>query len=99
MVLALVYWQVKSIDCVDLSFLNEFIEVRQLTKWENLTITDNFIFSKVMENNPDLCRKIIEAIVTKTIVKYRQRLKFYGKNRWRTTRLYKIELNVLFCYF
>ena len=34
-----------------------------MNNWESLTIRDNFIFSKVMETNPDLCRKIIEVIL------------------------------------
>ena len=34
-----------------------------MDNWESLTIRDNFIFSKVMETNPDLCRRIIEVIL------------------------------------
>ena len=34
-----------------------------MDSWESLTIRDNFIFSKVMETNPDLCRRIIEIIL------------------------------------
>ena len=34
-----------------------------MVSWESLTIKDNFIFSKVMETNPDLCRRIIEIIL------------------------------------
>ena len=34
-----------------------------MNNWESLTIRDNFIFSKVMETNPDLCRRIIEVIL------------------------------------
>ena len=32
-------------------------------KWQALTIQDNFIFGKTMENNPDLCRRLLEKIL------------------------------------
>ncbi len=32
-------------------------------KWQSLTIKDNFIFSKVMESAPDLCRRLLEKIL------------------------------------
>ena len=32
-------------------------------KWQLLTIKDNFIFSKVMESAPDLCRRLLEKIL------------------------------------
>ena len=32
-------------------------------KWQRLTIRDNFIFSKVMEEYPDLCRRLLEKIL------------------------------------
>ena len=32
-------------------------------KWQSLTIRDNFIFSKVMEKYPDLCRELLEKIL------------------------------------
>ena len=31
--------------------------------WENLTIADNFIFSKVLENNPEICKNLLEMIL------------------------------------
>ena len=32
-------------------------------KWESLTIQNNFVFGKVMESNPDLCRRLLEKIL------------------------------------
>ena len=32
-------------------------------KWHSLTIPNNFIFGKTMENNPDLCRRLLEKIL------------------------------------
>ena len=32
-------------------------------KWEDLTIRDNFIFGKVMETRPDLCKRLLEKIL------------------------------------
>ena len=32
-------------------------------KWESLTIKNNFVFGKVMESNPDLCRRLLEKIL------------------------------------
>lgn len=29
-------------------------------KYEELTFTDDFMFCKVMQNNPDLCKHLIE---------------------------------------
>lgn len=39
---------------------------RKLTpaeKWERLTFADNFIFCKVMETNPDVCREMLELLL------------------------------------
>ena len=33
-------------------------------KWESLTIQNNFVFGKVMESNPDLCRRLLEKILS-----------------------------------
>ncbi len=33
-----------------------------LKKWENLTITDNFIFSAVMQDD-EICKKVIETLL------------------------------------
>ena len=31
--------------------------------WESLTLANNFIFCKVMENNPDLCKHLLELLL------------------------------------
>lgn len=40
-------------------------------KYEKLTFTDDFMFCKVMQNNPDLCKHLIELIIGKKITKCR----------------------------
>ena len=32
-------------------------------KWESLTIANNFIFYKVMRNNPDICKELLEILL------------------------------------
>lgn len=32
-------------------------------KWENATIANNFIFFKVMQNNPDVCKELLEILL------------------------------------
>ena len=32
-------------------------------KWENATIANNFIFYKVMHNNPDVCKELLEILL------------------------------------
>ena len=32
-------------------------------KWENATIANNFIFYKVMRNNPDVCKRLLEILL------------------------------------
>ena len=32
-------------------------------KWESLTLANNFVFYKVMRNNPDVCRHLIEILL------------------------------------
>jgi len=32
-------------------------------KWESLTLAHNFIFCKVMESNPDICKRILEILL------------------------------------
>lgn len=32
-------------------------------KWEDLTIANNFIFYKVMHNNPDVCKELLEILL------------------------------------
>ena len=34
-----------------------------LKKWQDATIQDNFVFSKTMEMNPEICRRLIEIIL------------------------------------
>ena len=31
-------------------------------KWENATIANNFIFYKVMRNNPAVCKELLEIL-------------------------------------
>lgn len=40
---------------------------RHIKQYEELTFTDNFMFCKIMENNPDVCKKILEIILGKRI--------------------------------
>lgn len=40
-----------------------------LKKWQDATIKDNFIFSKTLEMNPELCRRLIELILNIRIKK------------------------------
>ena len=32
-------------------------------KWEKATIANNFIFYKVMHNNPDVCKELLEILL------------------------------------
>lgn len=32
-------------------------------KWKNATIANNFIFYKVMRNNPDVCMELLEILL------------------------------------
>ena len=32
-------------------------------KWQDATIQDNFVFSKTMEMNPEICRRLVELIL------------------------------------
>lgn len=38
-------------------------ELTPLEKWESLTLADNFIFCKVMESRPDLCKHLLEILL------------------------------------
>lgn len=40
---------------------------RRIKQYEELTFTDNFMFCKIMENNPDVCKKVLEIILGKKI--------------------------------
>lgn len=39
------------------------LELTPAQKWERLTLADNFIFCKVLEDNPDICRHLIEILL------------------------------------
>lgn len=32
-------------------------------RWENLTLANNFLFCKIMESNPDLCKQLLELLL------------------------------------
>lgn len=34
-----------------------------LERWESMTLADNFIFCKVMEENPDVCKELLEMLL------------------------------------
>ena len=36
-------------------------------KYEELTFSDDFMFCKVLENHPDLCRKILELALGREV--------------------------------
>ena len=40
---------------------NETLTLEQ--KWESLTLANNFIFYKVMRNNPEVCRELLEILL------------------------------------
>ncbi len=40
-------------------------------KYEELTFTDDFMFGKIMYNNPDLCKELLELILDKKLKKIR----------------------------
>ena len=40
---------------------------RRIKQYEELTFTDNFMFCKIMENNPAVCKKVLEIILGKRI--------------------------------
>ena len=42
------------------------METKELTpeeKWEQATIANNFIFYKVMRDNPDVCKQLLEILL------------------------------------
>ncbi len=41
-------------------------------KWEDLTLANNFIFCKVMEENPDICKELIEMLLNIKIERLEQ---------------------------
>ncbi|MBP5602501.1 MAG: Rpn family recombination-promoting nuclease/putative transposase [Treponema sp.] len=44
------------------NFTNE-TELKLAEKWKNATIANNFIFYKVMHNNPDVCKELLEILL------------------------------------
>lgn len=42
--------------------MSEFISTYE-ERWENLTLANNFIFCKIMESNPDLCKQLLEILL------------------------------------
>ena len=38
-------------------------ELKLAEKWKNATIANNFIFYKVMHNNPDVCKELLEILL------------------------------------
>ncbi|MBO7582597.1 MAG: Rpn family recombination-promoting nuclease/putative transposase [Treponema sp.] len=43
--------------------LNDEAELTLEEKWEKATIANNFIFYKVMRNNPDVCKELLEILM------------------------------------
>lgn len=41
----------------------EDVELALEEKWKNATIANNFIFYKVMRNNPDVCKELLEILL------------------------------------
>ncbi len=56
---------------------NEFTK-----RYDDLKFTDNFMFCKVMESNPDLCRQMLELILDKSIAKVEFLQKEKGVNHF-----------------
>ena len=43
--------------------LKDETELFLAEKWKNATIANNFIFYKVMHNNPDVCKELLEILL------------------------------------
>lgn len=43
--------------------MNKKTELSPAEKWERLTFADNFIFCHVLENNPDICKELLELLL------------------------------------
>ncbi len=50
----------------------EKFELYAFEKWEDLTLANNFIFCKVMEENPDICKELLEMLLNIKIEKLEQ---------------------------
>ncbi len=38
-------------------------ENKKSENWENLTLANNFLFCKIMESDPELCRQLLEILL------------------------------------
>ena len=38
-------------------------QTQQIESWENLTFANNFLFCKIMESEPELCRQLLELLL------------------------------------
>ncbi len=43
--------------------LTDETDLKLEEKWKNATIANNFIFYKVMHNNPDVCKELLEILL------------------------------------
>ena len=50
----------------------ENFELPVFERWEDLTLANNFIFCKVMEENPEICRELLEMLLNIKIEKLEQ---------------------------
>ena len=44
-------------------------EIKKFPAWEDLTFANNFLFCKIMESEPELCRRILEMLLNIEIEK------------------------------
>ena len=38
-------------------------EIKKYPAWEELTFANNFLFCKIMEENPEICRRLLEILL------------------------------------
>ena len=50
----------------------ENFELPVFERWEDLTLADNFIFCRVMEENPEICKELLEMLLNIKIEKIEQ---------------------------
>ena len=50
----------------------ENFELPVFERWEDLTLANNFIFCKVMEENPEICKELLEMLLNIRIEKLEQ---------------------------